>query len=69
MAVTVNGMPVPEEMIAGEAARMRDRLQEAMRGEPQDTIERRLQEWARENAIEKVLVQQAARWGRSGADR
>jgi hypothetical protein len=60
MAVTVNGMPVPEELIAHEAEMMRERLYEAMRGEPRDAIERRLAEWATENAIEKVLVRQAA---------
>lgn len=60
MPLTVNGTPVPESLIREEADRMRQRLYQSMHGESQANIEKRLREWATENAIERVLLQQAA---------
>src|SRR5271165_2186550 len=60
MPLTVNGTPVPESTIREEADRMRQHLYQTMRRESQTNIERRLREWATENAVERVLLEQAA---------
>ncbi|NQT85995.1 peptidylprolyl isomerase, partial [bacterium] len=61
MAIIVNGERIDDEMIQQEAERMRARFEEAFQEEAPEVREARLQEWARENAVEKTLVVQQAR--------
>jgi parvulin-like peptidyl-prolyl isomerase len=61
MAIIVNGERIEDESIRQEADRMRPRYEEAFADEEPDAREARLLEWARENAIERVLFVQEAR--------
>jgi hypothetical protein len=60
MALWVNERYVDDAVLLAEEARMRAALQDAMKGEPAAAIEARVVEWARENVIERVLLQEAA---------
>jgi len=61
MPIAVNGQRIEDEAIRAEAERMRPEFERTFSDEDQAERERRLQEWARENAIERVLLEQAAR--------
>ncbi|MEO8368883.1 MAG: peptidylprolyl isomerase [Candidatus Solibacter sp.] len=60
MPLTVNGEEITEVDLRLEEERLRAQLREAMPNETSATIEARTIEWARENAIERVLLRQAA---------
>jgi hypothetical protein len=56
----VNGERIEDQTIREEARSIRPKLEEAMAGEDPRAIESRVKQWARENVIERVLLQQAA---------
>jgi hypothetical protein len=58
--VLVNGERIEDQTIREEARSIRPKLEEAMAGEDPRAIESRVKQWARENVIERVLLQQAA---------
>ncbi len=58
--VLVNGERIEDQTIREEARAIRPKLEEAMAGEDPRAIETRVKQWARENVIERVLLQQAA---------
>lgn len=60
--VLVNGERIEDQTIREEARAIRPKLTEAMAGEDPRTVEARVKQWARENVIERVVLQQAA-WG------
>src|SRR5581483_9872623 len=60
MPILVNGEPLDEAWIRQEAAAIRAHLMEAETGDDQLTIDFRAYEWARENAIETMLLRQEA---------
>ncbi len=60
MPVLVNGERIEDQTIREEARSIRPKLEEAMAGEDPRAIESRVKQWARENVIERVLLQQAA---------
>ena len=59
MALWVNERYIDDAVLLAEEARMRAALQDAMKGEPAAAIEARAVEWARENVIERVLLEEA----------
>jgi len=61
MAIVVNGQRVEDETVQQEAERMRPEYEAAFADDPPEEREVRLQEWARENLIERVLLEQAAK--------
>jgi parvulin-like peptidyl-prolyl isomerase len=61
MALVVNGELVEEALIQEEVERMRPRYEEVFAEQEPDEREAQLREWARENAIERVLINQEAR--------
>ncbi|MBL7139534.1 MAG: peptidyl-prolyl cis-trans isomerase [Planctomycetes bacterium] len=61
MPITVNGQTIEDDAIQAEAERMRPEFERTFSDEPQDEREQRLQQWARENAVERALLEQAAR--------
>jgi len=61
MAIIVNGERIDDETIYDEAERMRPEYEKAFADEAPAAREAKLQEWARDNAIERVLIEQAAR--------
>jgi len=61
MPITVNGQTIEDVAIQAEAERMRPEFERAFDDEDDDAREARLQEWARENAVERILLEQAAR--------
>ncbi|MBL7223113.1 MAG: peptidylprolyl isomerase [Candidatus Brocadiae bacterium] len=61
MALTVNGEPISEDVIRQEAERMRPQYEEAFKDDDPEKREARLHEWARENVVERVLLQQAGK--------
>ena len=61
MAILVNGERIEEQAIREEAERMRQQFEQAFADEPPATREARLQEWARENVVERTLLEQAAK--------
>ena len=61
MAIIVNGERIGDETIHDEAERMRPEYEKAFADEAPAAREAKLQEWARDNAIERVLIEQAAR--------
>jgi len=61
MAIIVNGERIDDETIHDEAERMRPEYEKAFADEAPAAREAKLQEWARDNAIERVLIEQAAR--------
>ncbi len=60
MPVLVNGERIEDQAIREEARSIRPKLVEAMSGEDSRNIEARVKQWARENVIERILLQQAA---------
>ena len=60
MALWVNGRYIDDTVLLAEEARLRPALQDAMKGNPAAAIEARVVEWARENVIERVLLEEAA---------
>ena len=60
MPLTVNGEIIDDAVIRNEEDQLRPRLREAMPEEDPVVLESRTREWARENAIERVLLRQAA---------
>ena len=62
MPVLVNGERIEDQTIREEARSIRPKLEEAMVGEDALAIETRVRQWARENVVERTLLQQAA-WG------
>jgi len=61
MATVVNGERIENEAIRREAERMRPEFERAFADVPPAEREPRLQQWAEENAIEQVLLAQAAK--------
>ncbi|HUU92396.1 MAG TPA: peptidylprolyl isomerase [Phycisphaerae bacterium] len=61
MAIIVNGERIEDETIHDEAERMRPEYEKAFADEAPAAREAKLQEWARDNAVERVLIEQAAR--------
>jgi parvulin-like peptidyl-prolyl isomerase len=61
MAILVNGERIDEKAIRDEAERMRAQYEQAFADEPPETREARLQQWARDNVIERALLEQAAK--------
>jgi len=61
MPITVNGQPIEDEAVEAEAERMRPEFERTFADEDTAEREARLQQWARENAIERMLLEQAAR--------
>jgi len=61
MPITVNGQRIEDDAVRAEAERMRPEFERTFSDEDKDEREQRLQQWARENAIERVLLEQAAR--------
>jgi parvulin-like peptidyl-prolyl isomerase len=61
MPITVNGQAIDDEAIQAEAERMRPEFERVFHDEAPQERERRLQQWARENAVERALLEQAAR--------
>ena len=61
MAIIVNGERIEDETIHDEAERMRPEYEKAFAEEAPEEREAKLQEWARDNAVERVLIEQAAR--------
>ena len=59
MALRVNGRYIDDAVLLAEEARIRPALQDAMKGEPAAAIEARVVEWARENVIERALLEEA----------
>ena len=60
MPLTVNGETIDDAVIRAEEDDLRPRLRQAMPEETAAALEARTREWARENAIERVLLRQAA---------
>ena len=60
MPLIVNGELIDDAVIRNEEDELRPRLREAMPKEDPIVLESRTREWARENAIERVLLRQAA---------
>jgi|ETNmetMinimDraft_26_1059896.scaffolds.fasta_scaffold90525_1 parvulin-like peptidyl-prolyl isomerase len=64
MALSINGDVIDDTILAQEAdqlrAQMRDMLQKARSAEQRSAAEAQVQNWARENVIRRVLLQQAA---------
>jgi parvulin-like peptidyl-prolyl isomerase len=60
MPLTVNGQFIDDELIRNEAAALKERMRAEMPGDELE-LELRAREWARENVVERVLLQQAAR--------
>ena len=60
MPLIVNGEVIDDAVIRNEEDELRPRLREAMPKEDPIVLESRTREWARENAIERVLLRQAA---------
>jgi parvulin-like peptidyl-prolyl isomerase len=61
MAILVNGERIEEQAIRDEAERMRAQYEQAFADEAPAARETRLQEWARDNIIERTLLEQAAK--------
>ena len=61
MAIIVNGQRIDDETIHEEAERMRPEYEKAFAEEAPAEREAKLQQWARDNAVERVLIEQAAK--------
>jgi len=61
MAIIVNGERIDDETIHEEAERMRPEYEKAFAEEAPAEREAKLQQWARDNAVERVLIEQAAK--------
>ena len=60
MAVTVNGILIPEEKIISEATRLREGYEKYVRENGGEPSEKELREWAEEDLIEAELFRQEA---------
>ena len=60
MALTVNGVAVPEEKVSEEMARLRDDYTRFVRENGGEPSEKELREWAEEDLVESELFRQAA---------
>lgn len=60
MTLYVNGEALDEIEIIREAERLRPYYEHVFQDQPAEEQEKQLMEWARENVIERVLLQQAA---------
>ncbi len=60
MPVRVNGELLDDALVEEEARRLRPHLAAAMREAAPGELEQRLQDWSRENVIERALLRQAA---------
>ena len=60
MAILVNGERIEDEAIREEAERMRPAYEKAFADEPTGPREAQLQQWGRENLIERTVLTQAA---------
>lgn len=60
MALTVNGILIPEETIISEAARLREGYEKFIRENGGEPSEKELREWAEEDLIEAELFRQEA---------
>ncbi len=60
MPVRVNGELLDDSLVEEEARRLRPHLAAAMREARPGELEQRLQDWSRENVIERTLLRQAA---------
>jgi uncharacterized protein len=65
MAFTVNGQIVEDQLIEEEIERMRPDYEALFAGKSHDEREYQLNEWARENIIERILLRQEALKDRS----
>jgi hypothetical protein len=61
MAILVNGERIEEQAIRDEAERMRPQYEQAFADELAPVREARLQEWARDNIVERTLLEQVAK--------
>lgn len=62
MAVTVNGVEIPDESVAREVERLKDDYERYVAKNGGEADEKQLKEWALENLIEKeLLIQEAVR--------
>ncbi|MBM4018905.1 MAG: hypothetical protein FJ288_11350 [Planctomycetes bacterium] len=61
MAIVVNGERIEDEAVRQEAERMRREFEQAFADMPAPEREAQLQQWARENVIERTLIAQAAK--------
>lgn len=60
MPVLVNGERIEDQVIREEARAIRPKLEEAMAGEDPSAVAARVKQWARENVVERTILQQAA---------
>ena len=61
MAIMVNGEKIDDVLIEEEVERMRPQYQTVFKDQSPQEQEKQLREWARENVIERILIQQQAR--------
>ncbi|MHC5060489.1 MAG: peptidylprolyl isomerase [Planctomycetota bacterium] len=61
MAVYVNGEKIDEKHIQAQVEQLRPDYERTFADQPADEQQKQLYEWSRENVIEAVLLQQAAR--------
>ncbi|MFP4057810.1 MAG: peptidylprolyl isomerase [Candidatus Brocadiia bacterium] len=61
MAIVVNGERIEDEAVRQEAERMRPRFEQVFGDEEPQEREAKLQQWARENVVERTLLEQEAR--------
>ncbi len=61
MALIVNGEIIAEDLITDEMERMRPRYEQVFADMDEDGREAQLRQWAQDNAIERVLINQEAR--------
>jgi peptidyl-prolyl cis-trans isomerase C len=59
MPILVNNQPVDEELIRSEARALKEQLKRATPGGESLQIEMQARDWARENIIRRILLQQA----------
>ncbi len=61
MVLKINGETVEESAIQDEIERLRPHYEVTFRDQPEDEREKQLNDWSRENVIERVLLNQHAR--------
>ena len=61
MALIINGEKIQESLIEDEVARMRPEYQNVFKEQTPEEQEAQLFDWAKENIIERILIQQAAK--------
>lgn len=60
MVLTVNGESIDPKLIEKEVARLRPQYEQFAKGNNAEASEEQLQEWSKENIIERTLMKQAA---------